>query len=329
MKKELKFGLIGLGYFGKHYVRLLSSIFGVKLFGIANRSKGAFLRYKDIIPADVQTTTDADKLLSDPEIDCIIIATPASTHFQIASKALLAGKNVLLEKPMTATLKQAEDLAKLVSRSKKVFMVGHQYVYNDFVRRLKREIEKDSLGEIFWIFFQHFYLHPIRTDIGCFWESVAHELSIIDYLFSPRKITRVEGEVVFFNQKKYDDAAVLNIEFDKKLNAAITVSWFMPEKIRRLTILGKKGALLFDERKEDKLKLFPYRYPQKFSRRAYSYFFEEKKIRSKVFKLKAREPLKNELEHFIDCVRRGQEPATGIGHSLRIIKWMDETYRQL
>ena len=283
-RTSLKCAVIGAGNFGKHYVRLLQDIKGMSLGAIGDQGN-----WKEIV--------------ADPQIDCVIIATPATHHFSIAKTALEAGKHVLLEKPMTRTLKEAEGLRAAVLHSGCIFMVGHQYLYNDYIIHLKSEIEKGTLGKIIYFFAEHLYPGPIREDIGCFWETATHELAIIDYLFSPKKIREVRGSMTDLAGSGRDDFASVWIEFKKAPPAALTVSWMYPEKIRRLALVGEKGSAVFDEQRDEKLK----------------FYLGEKIL---VPRIAVSEPLQNELKHFIDCIKNKKVPLTDIGHGVFITEML-------
>lgn len=283
-RTQLKCAIIGAGRFGKHYLRLLGEMQGIKLAAVGGRK-------------------DWREVISRPEIDCVIIATPVSTHFEIAKATLEAGKHVLLEKPMTRTLKEAERLRSAVYRSGRIFMVGHQYLYNDYIIHLKSEIEKGTLGKIIYFFAEHLYPGPIREDVGCFWETATHELAIIDYLFSPKKIRGVHGSMCDLTGNGRDDFASALIEFEKAPPVAITVSWMYPEKIRRLVIVGERGSAVFDEQRDEKLK----------------FYLSEKIL---VPRIAQREPLQNELKHFIDCIKNKKVPVTDIKHGVFITEML-------
>ncbi len=184
------------------------------------------------------------------------------------------------------------------------FMVGHQYLYNDHINRLKSELNKGTLGRIRYVWGEHLYPGPIRSDVGCFWETATHELAIIDYLFSPKRIREVRGSRNDLTGSGRDDFASVWIEFEAAPPAAVTVSWMYPEKIRRLAIVGEKGSAVFDEQRNEKLK----------------FYLGEKIL---VPQIAAGEPLRNELEHFIKCVREGKKPLTDIEHGVRITRYLD------
>lgn len=349
MKKILAFGVIGAGYFGRHYIRLLQEMPDATLCAVADRSGYAAEKNGVVVPVSVRRLTDARDLLADSQIDCVVIATPASTHASLAVAALAAGKHVLVEKPMAMNSEEGELMRDAVEESGRTFMIGHQYLYNDAIRHLKKKLDEGLLGVVKYIFAEHFSFGPIRSDIGCFAEMAVHELSLLDYLFSPREIRRVAGQRVDFLRSGREDFASVEISFAGGLTAAVVVSWFAPEKIRRMTIAGDKGMAVFDDRREEKLKFFLHPYvplptlsdvermvpvgqglrgaPLAEGSGSRFLEFSENEIITPV--IPAAEPLRNQLEHFIACVQNGAEPVSGMAHGLRVMGMVDAILREI
>ncbi len=148
----VRFGIIGVGKFGKNYLRLLQGIKGAKLVAVAAVTKESLDASGSLVSSGVKKTTNAEEIFSDPKIDAVIIATPTETHFSLAFAALKNGKHVLVEKPMTATLKEAEELARAAEKSGKILMVGHQYLYNGHIRFLKQKLDDGFFGAIRYIY---------------------------------------------------------------------------------------------------------------------------------------------------------------------------------
>lgn len=385
----LRFAVIGIGHFGKHYVRLLQDIENVELRAVASRSREAFERLADLLPPRIGRFTDPRKVLDDPEIDCVVIAAPVSSHFSLVREALFAGKHVLVEKPMTRTFEEALRLRAIVeqasraftyrkvsnfytqqerqenwvlpcgenqqenrvsarqkpwvseeyrvvpaskaSESPPVFMVGHQYFYNDYICHLKTKIEQGILGKIRYLFAEHVYSGPIRSDVGCFWETAPHELSIIEYLFGMQKIIDVRGKMCDFSGSGRDDFASVDITYENGLLVTIVTSWFAPIKVRRMIVGGENGMALFDDREpKNKLQFFIYPYPMPSDLRgSSSHFFNTPPVEMVIPTIAAREPLRAELEHFVECVRTERAPLTDIGHGVRIIESLEMISKQI
>lgn len=311
--KKIKFALIGLGYFGKHYLRLLQQIEGVEIKTVCNRSPEAFEKYSELLLPSIKRVARAEDIFSDPEIDAVVIATPTPSHFELASSALEAGKHVLLEKPMTRTLGEAEILTEIARKSGKVFMVGHQYLYNDHILFLKEKIDQGFFGKIFYFYAEHFYTKPLMGFVGCFWETSTHELAILDFLFGPcsieKKLARFEN---FFGQEK-DDFASVSFSLSGKFPVMIASTWCAPEKVRRFTIVGERGSAVFDEVRDIKNPL------QLYETKDASGEYREVPVEI----ANTGEPLKNQLHHFLECIQGKSIPRTGYDHGLRVTRYLD------
>ena len=311
--QTLNFGLIGVGRFGKHYIRLLQEMKGVKLVAVAAKTKKSLLGVSHLLRDDVLQLTNSGALLKMKTIDCIIIATPASTHFVLAKKSIEAGKNVLLEKPMVKNLAEAKKLRKIVKKSRKVFMVAHQYVYNDCVSFLKKEFKGGAFGKVSFVFADHFYPGPVRNDIGCFWDAGTHIFSVVQHLFNPGKITKVSGSPDVVTKYGFDGFTQANVHFSKGLDLHLAVSCLYPEKSKLFAVVGSKKSAIFDDAANTKIRIF-----ENAGKSALG------KPKTSVKKIKYNEPLKNELEHFVYCIRNRKEPFTGIESSYEITEWLDK-----
>jgi UDP-2-acetamido-3-amino-2,3-dideoxy-glucuronate N-acetyltransferase len=316
--QTLNFGLIGVGRFGKHYIRLLQKMKGVKLVAVAAKTKDSLKEVSHLLKDDVLQLTNSDALLKMKTIDCVVIATPVSTHFAFAKKAIEAGKNILLEKPMVKNLAEAKKLKGIAKKSRKTFMVAHQFVYNDYVKYLKKEIKRGSLGKVKLVVAQHLYPGPMRNDVGCFWDAGTHELSMLQSLFKPGRIKRAEGSSVAFKKGGFDDLTSATIKFGNGLIANIDICWCYPEKTRAFTIVGSRKTAVFDDVAGKKLIIFPTIHTAK---------LKNQKLKPVVPKINAKEPLKNELEHFVYCVRNKKNPETGIDSAYEITEWLDKVSR--
>ncbi|MDP3772317.1 MAG: Gfo/Idh/MocA family oxidoreductase [bacterium] len=321
----LRFGLIGLGYFGKNYLRLLQQMEGVELVAVANHEPEAFVAHAALLPPAIKRYQDAAELIADPAIDAIVIATPASTHVALAQQALEAGKHALIEKPMVRSSVEAEELARAVKESGKILMVGHQYIYHDSIRHLKKELESGRLGRVAFVFAEHFYFGPVRNDIPLLWETATHELALLDYVFGSREITSVSGKKISVVGGGQDDFIHTAISFADEMVLNVSVSWFMPQKIRRMAFIGTKGIALFDDQlAKQKLKFIMQKYPATCEGDTASTWFGAAEEKIIIPDVAAHEPLRNEVEHFISCIRSGAEPLTGIAHGMRITHLLEE-----
>lgn len=310
--KKLTFAIIGAGYFAKNYIRLFNEIDGLLLKSVANNKR------------------DANKIANDPTIDCLIIASPGSAHFTQSLTGLRAGKHVLVEKPMVMNVREAKLLARAVQVSRRTLLVGHQYLYNDHIRHLKGQLKHEKMGKVYYMHAEHFYLGPLRNDMGVFMDVSPHILAIVDFLFGDVQLKKVFGMKSRFPDSKYDDYVSVSMTFDSGLLLTLSASRFAPCKSRKIYIGAKKGLCLYDEYAPEKLKYILHEYPQRKQFAGHgSIFFTVPSAKITTHTIKTREPLKNQLLHFVDCILRNREPVTGVQHGLRVTKLMQEIYRNI
>lgn len=309
MTKTLQFGIIGLGHFGKHYARLLQEISGVKLLKTSN------------------TSGETDEIINNKEIDCVVVATPSSTHYELIITALRAGKHVLVEKPMVLSAAEAKKVEKELRKHKNlVFMVGFQYVYNDYIRYIKEHLHE--LGTVKYVMGENLYCGPLRADVGSFMDAGIHDLAVLEYLFSPGKIKKISGASHSFGNSASDDFSAITAKFQNGLTVHLLTSRYWPEKVRKVTLVGDNGMALFNDRDETKLKWIKNAYPV-WGENKSSLFLPGVIDQPAVPVVAAREPLRNELEHFIKCVNTNTQPLTGIEFGSRVTKMMEEISKQL
>lgn len=276
---EINFALFGLGKFGKNYQRLLPEIKGVNL-------KATVTAHSD----------NAEEVLKNPAIDAVVIATPPSTHFDLAKAALEADKHVLLEKPMVLGIIDAEKLRKIVKKSGKVFMVGYQYLYNDYINYLKKEIGSGNFGKIIEIKSEHL-VSPPREDVDIFWDAAPHPLAIYQHFFSPEKLISAEGKIEH-------DTAHVKVRFENAPPLEIVASCSGDTKTRKLTIVGEKATAILDETLEkNKLAII-------------------KNGQTANPQIEFKEPLRSEVNHFIQCIKTGETPLTNVDFGCQITEWL-------
>ncbi|MEK7482576.1 MAG: Gfo/Idh/MocA family oxidoreductase, partial [Patescibacteria group bacterium] len=212
----IKAAVVGFGYWGPNHVRNLLKLATVKAVCVCDSSSERLEAAKSQYP-DIQTAPRFDDIVNDSEIEAVVIALPAALHFDFAKKALLAGKNVLVEKPLTLSSEEARELVDLAEKQKKVLMVGSTFLYNDGVREIKKYIDNGDLGDIYHIYFQRLNWGKVRQDVNAMWNLAPHDISMTLYWLGemPRKVmARGAG----YLQKDIEDIVFLNMEFkDKKM----------------------------------------------------------------------------------------------------------------
>ncbi len=315
-RKKISCALIGTGTFGKHYVRLLRDNPRTTLAALMSPSlrAGQFE-----LPADTALYTDIKNVFADPSIDAVIIATPLSTHVEIAIAALQAGKHVLLEKPLAPSLIEAKKIESAVNASGKVFMLAHQYLYNDDVALLKHELDNGQIGEVRYIHAEQLYCGPLRSDVGCFREAATHEIAIIDYLFAPGIPVSVQANALDLSGGSREDFASATIRYASGLYVHIVVSAYAPIKSRRMLFGGDAGMAIFDDRvPENKVQFILRPFPESGKlTQTRSLIIPDGETRIPHVALR-KEPLLREIDHFLDCIETGTTPRSDIDHAMRV-----------
>ncbi|MEO6054896.1 MAG: Gfo/Idh/MocA family oxidoreductase [Chthoniobacterales bacterium] len=324
--KVLNVGQIGTGYWGPNLLRNLNLNSRCHVKWVCDLSEERRQFVKGLYPA-IQTTAELSDILSDPEVDAVIIASPAGTHYSIAMACLEAGKHILVEKPMATSVEEIEGISKLATQKGLVAMAAHTFIFNDAVGYLKKLIEKDELGEIRYIYSQRLNLGRIRSDVDALWNFAPHDVSIIQYLLGDPKPEKVSRHGMDFIQKGIDDVVFLHIEYPKKIMAHVHVSWLDPHKVRQITVVGSRKMVVYDDVSENKIMIYDKGIEPKavlgqrmdFDQpRAMQFVHRSGDIN--IPKIDFREPLKVEIDHFLDCILEGIPCLTGPDHAREVIR---------
>jgi predicted dehydrogenase len=242
--KELRFGVIGWGYWGPKIARNLDSLPHAMVAMVAD-SDARRLTTLAVNQPWVRTTTHIEDMFRS-DVDAIVIATPVSTHFRLARESLLHGKHVLVEKPLTTSVTEAEELVALAQERQRVLMVGHTFEYNPAVNELRKLVQSGELGKLYCIEAERVNLGLFRNDINVIWDLAPHDISILLYLLD-RKPERIKVQAHAHVQSRIEDVAHLDLEFADGMNAHIHVSWLHPCKIRRVTVIGDARMVVYDD----------------------------------------------------------------------------------
>ncbi len=237
-------GVIGCGYWGPNIVRNLSSIPGTEARVLCDLDPARLEPLRRRYPTS-RTTTDYRDVLADPRIDAVAICTPVATHFEIAEAALRAGKHVLVEKPLTDSLRDAERLVRLAERERRVLQVDHTFVYNPAVQRIRSIIGSGELGELLYVDCVRINLGLFQSDVNVLWDLAPHDLSVVCFLIdrTPRWVSAVGAA----HLGRFESQAYLTVKYDDSLIAHLHVNWLAPVKIRSTLIGGSKRMIVYDD----------------------------------------------------------------------------------
>src|SRR5947209_15012014 len=244
LMRELRFGVIGWGYWGPKIARNMSSVPQAAVTMVADTDVYRLAALAASQPG-IQTTTQVEEMWRS-DVDGVIIAAPVRVHYQLAKEALLAGKHVLVEKPLTTSVAEAEELLALAHSQQRILMVGHTFEYNPAVNELRKLVQSGELGKIYCIEAERVNLGLFRNDTNVIWDLAPHDISILLYLLD-KKPERIKVQAHAHVQSNIEDVAHLDLEFADGMNAHIHVSWLHPCKIRRVTVIGDARMVVYDD----------------------------------------------------------------------------------
>jgi len=312
-------GQIGLGQWGKNILRNLCNL---KVLHTAVDINDQTLKNLIELYKDVIFTNSIDDVLKNDEIKAVVISTPAKSHYEIAKKALLNDKDVFVEKPLALTYKEGQELVELAEKKQKILMVGHLLNYHPAVIKLKELVSSGKLGEIQYIYSNRLNIGKIRTEENVLWSFAPHDISIIINLLNEEP-TNVNCFGQYYINKNIYDVTLTILEFSQKVRAHIFVSWLHPYKEQKLVVVGSQAMAVFDDQSTEKLTIYPHKIENK------NGIVIEKKAPKEIIEIDPLEPLKLELEHFIECINTRKPPLTDGKEALRVLKVLEEAQKKL
>ena len=242
--EELRFGVIGWGYWGPKMARNLDALAQATVTMVADLEDYRLASLKISHPW-IKTTTRAQDVFGS-QVDGVVIATPVRTHYRLAKEALLSGKHVLVEKPLTTSIAQAQELVTLAQEQGRILMVGHTFEYNPAVNELRKLVQNGELGKIYCVETERVNLGLFRSDTNVIWDLAPHDLSILLYVLG-KKPQQIKVQAHTHLQPHIHDIAHLDLGFADGLSAHIHVSWLHPCKIRRVTVIGDARMVVYDD----------------------------------------------------------------------------------
>lgn len=271
---------------------------------------------------------DFDEMLRHSSASAVSIAAPAVMHYELTKKALLADRDVMVEKPFTLNVRDAEELAELADRRNRVLMVGHLLEYHPVVRRLKKLVQSGELGPIYYIYSQRVNLGRIRGDENAMWSFAPHDVSVLLYLLDMEP-TDVSVRGQSFIQKGIEDVVFMSLFFDNRIMAHIHLSWLDPHKIRRTTVVGAKRMAVFDDAEvNEKLRIYD-NHADVPPAATYGEAIQVRFGDIVIPRVETTEPLKIECQHFIDCVQTRSTPLSDSRDGIRVVRILEAAQRSL
>ncbi len=325
--KRITGAVIGAGYWGPNLVRNFLKVPGVEIKYICDTDIKKFRICRKEFPS-VTLERDYTKVLTDPDILFVAIATPLHTHFDLAKKALISGKHVLVEKPMTETSDEATELIQLAKKHKKILLVGHTFVYADAVQRMKKIIENPHFGKLLYYDSTRINLGRLQSDTDVVWDLAVHDFAIMQFLF-PKKIISIQAVGSSHLSRKQAEIAHLFLSYVDGMIAHIHVSWLSPVKIRNIFVGGSKQMITYNDiEPSEKLRIYnksvqirkedvpPFAPAYRSGNIIIPHFIQ-------------REALLLEVTHFISCILSNTRPLTGGSEGREVIKMLEAAKKSL
>lgn len=316
---------LGVGYWGPNLLRNLVSNKRCSVSTVADPSPERRDFVRSLYPA-IRTVSDVEEVMRDPAVQAVVIATPVATHYDLALRALNAGKHVLVEKPLARSVAEVEEIGRAASAGNRVAMVGHTFLFNSAVRYVKKLIDSGDIGDIRYIYSRRLNLGKIRSDVDSLWNLAPHDISIIQYWLGDPKPLSVVRTGADYIQDKIDDVVFVNITYPKKIMANIHVSWLDPLKVRLMVVAGSKKMVVYDDMAENKIIIHDKGIDRKAADGNHAaaggngQTFVHRSGDVLLPKIDLKEPLKVEIDHFIDCIEKGTVCLTGVDHARTVVE---------
>jgi len=326
----IKIGIVGFGYWGPNLARNFFAMPECELLAICE--KNADLAQKAArMYGGVYVTDNYDELLNNDEIDAIVIATPVSTHYDLAKNALLAGKDVLIEKPLTHTAAEAAELIDIAEQNKRILAVDHTFLYTGAIRKIKEIIDSGGIGRIIYIDSSRLNLGLFQSDVNVIYDLAPHDLSIVCQLLG-KEPKYVQAFGTSHEWSKHEYLAYLHLEYEDGTTAHFHFNWLAPVKVRRMLIGGADKMIVYDDMEpSEKVKIYDKGIVLKENDldSIYKVYIDYRTGDMVAPKLEHREALAVEAEHFVDCVKNRTAPLTDGYSGLRVVKIIEAAQRSI
>ena len=326
-KAPLRFGLIGLGYWGPNLLRVLSDMTEAEVAWICDLDELRLERFGRRYPG-ARKTTSVEDLFDDGELDATLIATPVFTHFDLASRSLRAGKHTFVEKPLASSSEEAAELLGLAEEHGRTLMCGHTFVYSPPVRAVKALLDAEELGEIFFISSSRVNLGLHQPDVSVIWDLGPHDFSILLRWLGemPTRVRAVGRDSIV---PGIPDVAFVTLTYASGIVANVELSWLAPSKLRRTVVVGSKKMVVYDDGAPEPVRVFDhgvvYKDPETFGEHQLSYRTGD--ILSP--KIDSREPLTEELRDFAGAIRSGGETVASAAMARDVVRLAEAADRSL
>ncbi|MDE2222388.1 MAG: Gfo/Idh/MocA family oxidoreductase [Candidatus Omnitrophica bacterium] len=305
----ISIGVIGCGHWGPNHIRVFSQLVNSRVLMVADLDEKRLSAIKALFP-DIQTVKDYNDILKNPAIDAVVVAVPTNFHFKITLEALQAGKHVLCEKPLAMRPEECLQLGEASRQAGKALMVGHIFVFNQGIAKLRDYIVSGELGKVHYAHSQRTNLGPFRYDVNALWDLAPHDISIFNYIFNSAPVSvSARGHKCLGGN--LDDLGFATLDYPDNIMVSVHVSWLDPKKVRQITVVGNQKMAAWDDLDvEGPIKLYD-KHVEKTS--VYYETYGEFQLLSRegsitIPKIGFNEPLKAQAQYFLQCIEKNQPP---------------------
>ncbi len=322
--------IIGCGHWGKNYVRIFSGLLGPGAVAAVD-SNDAVLRSVSKSHGGVETAGDLDNLLAKRSFGMAVVSTPAATHYDVAARCLEAGLDVLAEKPLTLNAAEAVRLANLARRKRRILMVGHTFLYNPAVRKMRDLLNRGTCGKIYYMKATRTHLGLVRPDVNAVWDLAPHDVAIFNYLTGSVPVSVIAVGGCYLKENK-EDVAFITLQYPKNILGHIHVSWADSNKERVVEVVGSKARLVFDDLNTlERLKIFEKGISANITGGnnfgEFLFALRDGDIISP--RIENVEPLAEVCKEFLRCVESRKQPLSGAGNAIDVVRVMCAVERSL
>ncbi len=327
--KQLGVAVIGCGYWGMNYVRIFNELRESRVVAVCDQSADRLKEAARRFPG-VYLTTQVDDAASQPGVDAVVVCTEATTHFNVTRRLLLAGKHVLVEKPLTTIAADSEKLIDLAESNSAILMVGHTFIFNAGVRKVKEYVQQAG-GRVYYLYARRTNLGPIRRDVNALWDLAPHDIAIFNYLLdsTPQWVSAVGGRVL---RNCRDDVGFISLGYPDNVLAHVHVSWADPDKAREVVVVKSDKRIVFNDLNGvEQVRVFekgvstvgqePLNYGE------FRFEIRDGDIISP--RIEPVEPLKNQCRHFLECVRTGKRPVSSGVEGRDVVRVLEAVNRSI
>ncbi len=326
----LRVAVVGCGYWGVNYLRVLRDLAEVHSVVAVDSRPNRLKEIQGRFP-DVSFLESFDEAIGDPSVDAFVICTPASTHYDLVRRCIMVGKPVLVEKPIATSSVEAQDLIQLADRQQLTLAVGHTFLHNAAVHKVKSYLDSGELGELYYLYTRRTNLGPIRDDVNALWDLATHDVSIVNYLLgrTPAWVSAVGINVL---RSGVDDVGFIVLGYEDKILAHVHVSWADPNKVREVVVVGSQRRIVFDDlRIGEQVRVYE-KGVTSLHQPDVEAFGLDLLIRDGDIvspKIDSSEPLKNQCVDFIESIRTGRQPSSAGLAGLAVVEVMEAIDRSV